>query len=196
MSDYYNRVSTICPGGLSQGLSSFLETPVPQFGSNFKMRNYLAAMLLKPYRETQCPFCCTFIGWASKKYDPQTLFTFLDPLENIRVTTSNQKATAAGFGFDVGYATIKVLGVWPFTDLTEPGATNEYQKYCFLAKPEICDDLLQWSHTTFIEEACKSDPIGIVCAVTAKSADLADNKMNEILQLLQFGANQAFQQMR
>lgn len=80
-------------GGTSPRFSNFLQSPLPQFGAQFKMRNYLAVMLLKHYREIKCPFCCTFVGWASKEYNPQTLFTFLDPLEKIRVTNGNQQAT-------------------------------------------------------------------------------------------------------
>jgi hypothetical protein len=193
MPEYYIRVSTVCPGGISPQFSSFLQTPLKKFGPQFNMRNYLGIMLLKSYQETKCPFCCTIIGWASKEYDPQLLFTFLNPLEQIQVTKSNKQATVVGFAFDVGYAIIKILGVWPFVDLFESEAAQEYNKYCFKAKPEICDGLLEWSHATFVAETCKTDPIGVVYAVIATSEDIVDSKMDEILRLLNEGANKAFQ---
>ena len=154
------------------------------------MRNYLAAFMLKEYRGTQCPYCSIFIGWADKQYDPSTLFTFLEPLETLRLTKSDSAATAVGLAYDVGHVTIKIVGVWPFEDIAEPMRTQEYNQYCFTLHPP--EELLKWSHETFLAEVCKTDPIGVVCAVAAQSVNMADSKMAEIQQLLQLGANNSF----
>ena len=187
MRDYYWRIATVIPLGMSDKTRDFLSSNVSSDNKNPTIfRDLLANNLLSPFAETSLEFCCTFLGWINKDYDPSLLHKIFFFLRNLTITDGSDYVYSEGFVINSQYGHVQLLGAYPLLDIdNEHERRKEYSKISFLKNNKKINKLLDWSVKSFINGALQIEKLGIINTVTAISGELADNKICEILTLLQ-----------
>lgn len=188
MRDPYFRIATICPAGMSDALKNYLSKPASESsGANITMRDVIAGRILEPFEESNLPFACTFLGWASEEYEPDVLCKALSLLNDLTISDGQQKISSESLSHNLKNGTVQIVGAYPLLDLADELRTSEYEQVSLLNNKKQSDTLFSWCFETLLADALETDEFGVVCAVLSESDSLAEEKIYEMASLLEKG---------
>lgn len=181
MRDPSYRLYTYCPEGMSASLRDYLAQPV---NDEMTTSDIIAINLLQPFSDSRLPFACTFVGWAAGPMESQ-LEGLLTKLNDLTVATNRQKISIERLGLDIEGGLMQIAGAYPLNDLKRDMVETEYESVSFVLNRQISEDMMIWLQDTLVDGLPETDKIGVFCAILGDSEDLLDNKMQEIMTLLQ-----------
>lgn len=182
------RMATLCPEGLPDSLSNWLNSSsVDGIKNSPSNREVFCCKILKSFIGTRLPFFGIFIGWDTSQ--PNRVTDLFTALSELKVTMSDKPVSSDILTKELNKnkdrsETITVMGVYPLLDLK---MKNRYQEYgdFGLTHNEVARDLIfNHSYNSIIKGLIKVTNLGAIICLMAESDQLVESKMNECISLI------------
>lgn len=180
MKNPYARMVTLCPNGMSQLLSDYLNKTSQRDGQSL-IKDLIAEDLLSVYTECELPFAGCVIAWSrTGELAPDGLQEWLQKLSALTIEDGTEAVSFECFIQAVDHGTIAIGGFYPIAS----AGPESYLQASLLIRDQLRTELLDRSYTGVLAGALGSDPTGAMIAILADDSLLAELKIQEAITLL------------
>jgi hypothetical protein len=140
--------------------------------------------LTEPFHETDLPFAGTCIAWSGDESKDRSLMSRARRLQGMKCWTAPFDVSCEILETISGTTKLSVGGIYPVLDMAEGDVGPCFDAVSFIRNRTTTDKLLDWTWTSVIRGALKSDPAGMFIAIHAKGSEIGDAKMREAVALV------------
>lgn len=170
------RIVTICPAGMSEQLSAYLNKPVAG-AEPLKTKDAIAIDLTSPYSDRDLPFAGTVLAWAQADVmSGDDLGGWLNCLDELKTSECGEAVSLEAFLTNVNSGSIALACFYPPSEAGRQAS--------LLMRSELRDELFNRFYQNILANALLTDAAGVMIAVIAEEEGVAESLVNEAISLL------------
>jgi hypothetical protein len=182
------RMATLCPEGLPDSLSNWLNSSSVDGNENSPSnREVFCYKILESFIGTRLPFFGVFIGWDTSR--PNRVNDLFMALSELKVTTSDEAVSSDILTKELNKSKgkseiITVMGAYPLLDLQIENRYQEYGEFGLTHNEVARDTIFNHSYNAIIKGLMKVTNLGVIICIMAETDQLVESKMNECISLI------------